>query len=183
MNLRELIDLIQSDILRLLPENENPSTFALWKKAFNPRFFPVFLVRLSRYCFLNKWLKILSPFITWLNVILFGIEFTPRCEIGTGLMLPHTVGTVVGAAKIGSNVTIFQGVTIGAISLDLAFNIDLRPQIGNNVLIGAGAKVLGGISIESDASIGANAVVLQSVPTKVTAVGVPAKHSINNQSL
>jgi serine O-acetyltransferase len=112
--------------------------------------------------------------LTWLNVILFGIEFTPKCEVGAGLMLPHTSGTVVGALKIGSNVTIFQGVTLGAKFADIGFTPDSRPVVGNNVMFGAGAKVLGGITVGDGAVIAANSLVVESVAPGATMIGIPA---------
>lgn len=174
MTLKQLLLLIQSDLLRLAHQQQQ-FTFRIWKYAFNPRFFPVLLFRLARYFHVSKWLKFISPIFSWLNVILFGIEITPRCDIGAGLMIPHSVGTVIGASSIGNNATIFQGVTLGASSLDLGFDITLRPQVGNNVTIGAGAKVLGGVMIGDNVKIGANAVVLTSFDANTVAVGIPAK--------
>ena len=109
-----------------------------------------------------------------LNLFLFGIEVTPRCRIGAGLFLPHTSGTVLGAAEIGRNATIFQGVTLGARVADLAFDPSLRPILGNNVLIGAGAKILGGIKIGDGATIAANSLVIRDVPENARMMGVPA---------
>ncbi|MBV5330168.1 MAG: hypothetical protein JZU65_21500 [Chlorobium sp.] len=116
----------------------------------------------------------MSPVFTWLNVILFGIEFTAKCEVGPGLMLPHTSGTVVGAVKLGSNVTIFQGVTLGAKFADIAFTPETRPMVGDNVIIGAGAKILGGISVGGDAVIAANSLVIENVERGAVMIGVPA---------
>lgn len=175
MNLNQLLILIKSDVLRLSISEQQDSFSHVWIKVFNPRLFPVLLFRLSRYCYLTKWLKFFSPVFSWLNVILFGIEITPRCNIGSGLMVPHSVGTVIGASSIGNHATIFQGVTLGAAALDLAFDASLRPQVGDNVVIGAGAKVLGGILIGDNVKIGANAVVLDSLMANTVAVGVPAK--------
>jgi serine O-acetyltransferase len=174
MTFNQLLLFIQSDLLRLASDQQD-FTFRVWKHAFNPRFFPVLLFRLARYFYVSKWLKLISPIFSWLNVILFGIEITPRCDIGAGLMIPHSVGTVIGASRIGNNATIFQGVTLGASSLDLAFDLALRPQLGNNVSIGAGAKVLGGVMIGDNVKVGANAVVLTSFDANTVAVGIPAK--------
>jgi len=110
-----------------------------------------------------------------LNVVLFGIEVSPKVKIGGGLFLPHTVGTVLGAESIGENVTIMQGVTLGAKEPDMQFMPSTRPIIGNNVLIGAGAKVIGRIKVEDFAKIGANAVVVKDVPAYAVAIGVPAR--------
>jgi serine O-acetyltransferase len=92
-----------------------------------------------------------------------------------GLYIPHPVGTVIGATKIGHNATILQGVTLGAKEIDISYLPANRPTIGDNVTIGAGAKVLGGIFIGDNVTIGANAVVTKSLPDHVVAAGVPAK--------
>ncbi len=113
-------------------------------------------------------------FFSLANVILFGLEVTPRCKIGPGLMIPHTSGTVIGAAELGSNVTIFQGVTLGAKFADLEFNPDARPKLRDGVVIGAGAIVLGGIQIGQNAVVAANSLVTESVPDGALAIGVPA---------
>jgi serine O-acetyltransferase len=176
MSLLELFTLLRADLLRLtLPANGLAPTKPRWIKILNPRFTPVLFVRFARYFYLSRWLSFFSPVFTWLNVLIFGIEFTARCDIGPGLMLPHTVGTVVGATKIGANVTIFQGATLGALTADLLYLECLRPKLGDNVIIGAGAKILGGIDIGNNVMVGANAVVLKSLSDNVVAVGIPAK--------
>lgn len=175
MSIQQLFALIKSDLLRLSGYDYPDIAPNIWKNVLNPRFFPVLLFRLARYFYESKWLKLLSPLFSWLNVVLFGIEITSRCEIGFGLMIPHSVGTVIGATKIGNNATIFQGVTLGANKLDLAFEATLRPQLGDQVTIGAGAKVLGGILIGDRVTIGANAVVLTTIEANTVAVGIPAK--------
>jgi len=85
------------------------------------------------------------------------------------------VGTVIGAWRIGRNATIFQGATLGAKSVDMAFDQRLLPVLGDNVTVGAGAKVLGGITVGDDVVIGANAVVVHSVESRCTVAGIPAK--------
>lgn len=147
----------------------------LMLKLFNPRFTPVVMIRLAAAAWAIRPLKPLALLFTWLNVVLFGIECTPRCSIGPGLMLPHTSGTVIGAIQVGAGVTIFQGVTIGAREADLAFIPSSRPVVGDDVVIGAGAKILGGIKVGNRSRIGANAVVIENVPAGGVAVGVPAK--------
>lgn len=102
--------------------------------------------------------------------IVTGADIPLNCKIGGGLILPHPNGVVIHPdAIIGPNCLIFQQVTIGTLSGKLP------PDIGRNVDIGAGAKVLGDIYIADHACIGANAVVLKNVPLGKTAVGVPAK--------
>lgn len=149
------------------------STFQLFMACFNPRMAPVALLRLAEF-FYERRLWVVSKIFSMLNVVIFGIEVSPRVSIGGGLFLPHTVGTVLGASQIGENCTIMQGVTLGAIDTDLDFTVSKRPVIGSHVLIGAGAKVIGGVTVGDHAKIGANAVVLQDVPAYALAVGVPA---------
>jgi serine O-acetyltransferase len=82
---------------------------------------------------------------------------------------------VVGASRIGTKVTFFQGVTVGAKRMDMQFDPALRPTIGNDVVLGAGCKVLGGIQLGDGVTVGANAVVLDSVEANATVAGVPAQ--------
>lgn len=152
-----------------------PPTFgALLRRVLRPRFLPIVLCRLSRAARLRK-LPILPELLTYLNIVLFGLEVTSRCEIGPGVFFPHPSGTVVGAWRIGKNATILQGVTLGAQKMDLGFDSALRPEVGDNVLLGAGSKILGGIRIGDNATVGANAVVVDSVAANTTVVGIPAR--------
>ncbi|MGC1175162.1 serine O-acetyltransferase EpsC [Polaromonas sp.] len=146
----------------------------LFYTCFNPRMAPVVLLRLAEF-FYERRMGILAKFFSMLNVLIFGIEVSPQVRIGGGLFLPHTVGTVIGASHIGDNCTIMQGVTLGTREPDMGFTVLARPIIGNHVLIGAGAKVIGPIVIGDHVKIGANAVVLCDVPAYALAVGVPAK--------
>lgn len=175
MTFSNLMIYLKADLSRLFIDNPQLSSFRFLLKLFNPRFFPVLFLRLARYCYLNRFLFFISPIFTWINVLIFGVEITPKCDIGPGLILPHAIGVIIGANKIGSNATIFQGVTIGATSLDIEFNPALRPVIGDNFIVGAGAKILGGISIGNNVTVGANSVVIESLPDSVVAVGLPAK--------
>ncbi len=144
------------------------------RRLLHPRFLPIVLLRLSRAAHLGQ-VPLLPQVLTYLNLVLFGFEVSPRCEIGPGIFFPHPVGTVVGAWRIGSNVTIFQGVTLGARELDMNFDFRLRPDIGHNVVLGAGSKVLGGVRIGDNATVGANSVVVHSVEAGTTVVGIPAR--------
>ena len=102
-----------------------------------------------------------------------GIEIHPAAKIGRGLFIDHGTGVVIGeTAEIGDNVTIYQGVTLGGTGKDHGKR---HPTIGNNVMIGAGAKVLGPFKVGDGARIAAGAVVLSAVPENSTAVGVPAR--------
>lgn len=105
-----------------------------------------------------------------------GIEIHPGATIGKGLFIDHGMGVVIGeTAEIGDNVTLYHGVTLGGTGKDKGKR---HPTVGNNVLIGTGAKVLGPINIGDNAKIGANAVVLHDVPEGATAVGLRAKNIV-----
>ena len=149
------------------------SKIDLIMNAFSPRFVPIILLRLSQSLYRNNF-NTFARIFSLLNFIFFGIEIALRCEIAGGLYFPHTVGTVVGAEKIGFNAVIYHNVTIGAKEVDINYLPNHRPVIGNNVIIGSGAKILGGIKIGSNVKIGANAVVLEDLPDNVVAGGVPA---------
>jgi len=147
---------------------------AVFTTCFSPRMAPVAILRVAEFLHAQN-LGFAAKFFSILNVLVFGIEVSPRVQIGGGLFLPHTVGTVIGASRIGNNCTIMQGVTLGTREPDMGFDASLRPVIGDDVLIGSGAKVIGGITVGNHARIGANAVVLEDVPAQALAVGVPAK--------
>jgi len=102
-----------------------------------------------------------------------GIEIHPGAKIGKGLVIDHGMGVVIGeTAEIGDNCTLYQGVTLGGTGKDVGKR---HPTLGDNVLVGAGAKVLGPFKIGDNSKIAANAVVLNEIPENCTAVGIPAK--------
>ena len=102
-----------------------------------------------------------------------GIEIHPGAKIGKGLFIDHGTGVVIGeTAEIGENCTIYQGVTLGGTGKDHGKR---HPTLGNNVMVGAGAKVLGPFKVGDNSRIAAGAVVLSEVPENSTAVGVPAR--------
>jgi serine O-acetyltransferase len=150
------------------------SGLRLWLGVLSPRFVPVLLCRVAYFFYCLK-LPPVAKFFSLLNFFFFGIEIAVQCRVGKGLFLPHTQGTVIGAYSIGENATIFQGVTLGARELDFSFLESSRPSVGDDVTIGSGAKVLGGLTLGSGSRIGANAVVLESIPANVAAAGVPAR--------
>jgi len=175
--LREANRLLCADMSRQLAMEgkiEKPTWVEFLKRSIHPRFLPLLLYRWSRAALLLGIPGL--PFVfSYLNLIIFGIQITPRCDIGSGLFLPHPVGTVIGAWKIGRDATIFQGVTLGAKRVDLKFSRELLPEIGDGVTIGAGAKILGGIRVGDNTTIGANAVVLESIGSNCIAAGIPAR--------
>ena len=102
-----------------------------------------------------------------------GIEIHPAAKIGKGFFIDHGMGVVIGeTAEIGDNCTLYQGVTLGGTGKDVGKR---HPTLGDNVMVGAGAKVLGPVYIGSNSKIAANAVVLHPVSENSTAVGIPAK--------
>ncbi len=102
-----------------------------------------------------------------------GIEIHPGATIGKGFFIDHGMGVVIGeTTEIGDNCTLYQGVTLGGTGKDVGKR---HPTLGNNVLVGAGAKVLGPFTIADNSKIAANAVVLKEVPENSTAVGIPAR--------
>ncbi len=104
---------------------------------------------------------------------LTGIEIHPGATIGKGLVIDHGMGIVIGeTTEIGDNCTLYPGVTLGGTGKDVGKR---HPTIGNNVLVGAGAKVLGPILIEDNSKVAANAVVLKNIAENSTAVGIPAR--------
>jgi serine O-acetyltransferase len=116
--------------------------------------------------FIARWL---SQFSRWLT----GIEIHPGAKIGKGFFIDHGMGVVIGeTAEIGADVTLYHGVTLGGTSLEKGKR---HPTIGDRVVIGAGAKILGAITIGNDSRIGANAVVVKSVPPNSVVVGVPGQ--------
>jgi serine O-acetyltransferase len=117
-----------------------------------------------RIPFLPRWLSQVSRFFT-------GIEIHPAAQIGDGLFIDHGMGVVIGETSVvGKNVTLYQGVTLGGTGKEKGKR---HPNIGDNVVIGTGAKVLGNITVGENSYIGANAVVLRDVPPNATVVGVP----------
>lgn len=118
-----------------------------------------------------KWLgRFTSHMARWLT----GIEIHPGARIGERVFFDHAMGTVVGeTAEIGDGCTIYQGVTLGGTSLYKGAK--RHPTLGKNVVVSAGAKVLGGFEVGDGAKIGSNAVVIKPVPAGATAVGIPAR--------
>lgn len=172
-----LFQLLRADLARQHQLAGKTDSVSLWHvliRVPHPRFFPIVLVRLSHSAS-KVGIPLLPQLLSYANIVLFGLDVASKCEIGPGLFLPHTSGTVIGASRIGNNVTIFQNVTLGAQVADMGWNIHLRPQIGNDVTLGAGCKVLGEIQIADGVTVGANAVVVDSIAPDSVAVGIPAR--------
>lgn len=131
-----------------------------------------FYYRISHFFFKSN-LKFLARAISQYARWRTGIEIHPGAQIGKGLFIDHGMGVVIGETSIlGENVTLFQGVTLGGTGKEKGKR---HPTLGNNVVVGAGAKILGNIKLGDNVSVGANAVVLKDVPSNSTVVGVPGR--------
>lgn len=173
MHLRAYLD---ADWARLLEFAQQPASPRPLFSAFSPRFAPVVLVRLAQRSHARGHRRLAKMF-SLLNFLIFGLEVPSRLQIGPGLVIPHSIGTILGAGHIGSNVTIYQQVTLGAKLADFDYDVAQRPHIEDGALITAGAKIIGPVRIGRGAVVGANAVVLDDVPDRHLAVGVPARIS------
>ena len=118
-------------------------------------------------------LRTLPRLISQISRFFTGVEIHPGAKIGKGFFIDHGMGVVIGeTTEIGENVTLYQGVTLGGTGKEKGKR---HPTIGNDVLVGAGAKVLGSINIANDTKIGAGSVVLKDVPENSTVVGIPGR--------
>ena len=125
----------------------------------------IVLYRLSRFMLLRK-MRLLSDIPRTISKMVTGVDISPYAEIGPGFVIKHGVGIVIGKnTSIGQNVTVYQGVTTGS----------GRPRICDSVVVWAGAKIIGDVIVGEGSVVGANAVVLDSVPPNHVAIGVPAR--------
>jgi len=121
----------------------------------------------------NFKLYLIARFVSHISRFLTAIEIHPAAKIGKRFFIDHGVGVVIGeTAEVGDDVFIYHQVTLGATT---SKKIKRHPTIGNGVIIGAGAKLLGPINVGKNAKIGANSVVVSDVPSGATMVGIPAK--------
>ena len=139
----------------------------------------IFFHRIANFFYLAK-LDLVARIISQTIRFFTGIEIHPGASIGKNLFIDHGMGVVIGeTSTIGDNVTIYHAVTLGGISpsidSDLQRNEKRHPTIGNDVVIGSGAQIIGPIVVGEGARIAANAVVVNDVPDNTTMVGVPAK--------
>jgi serine O-acetyltransferase len=163
---------LKSDIYCIL--QRDPAARSVAEVLFcYPGLHAIWFHRLAHGCWNMGW-KWLGRFISHLARWFTGIEIHPAAKIGNGVFFDHAMGVVVGeTAEIGDGCTIYQGVTLGGTSLYKGTK--RHPTLGRNVVVSAGAKVLGGFTVGDNAKIGSNAVVLKPVPAGATAVGIPAR--------
>jgi serine O-acetyltransferase len=163
---------IRSDIQCIL--ERDPAARTTWEViTCYPGLHAVIFHRMAHACW-TRGFKWLGRFISHIARALTGIEIHPGAKIGNRVFFDHAMGVVVGeTAEIGDGCTIYQGVTLGGTSLYKGAK--RHPTLGKNVVVSAGAKVLGGFEVGDGAKIGSNAVVIKPVPAGATAVGIPAR--------
>ncbi len=128
--------------------------------------------RLGHWLWTHGWLT-LARFVSHVSRFLTGIEIHPAARLGPGLFIDHGMGVVIGeTSEVGANVTLLQAVTLGGTSLKREKR---HPTLGDNVVVGAGAKVIGNIRIGDGSRIGAGSVVVRDVPPNAVVVGVPGR--------
>ena len=173
-------DEISTDI-RVIRDRDPAATSDLEVALLYSGFHAVLFYRVSHKLYENK--KFFAArLISQSARFLTGIEIHPGAKIGRGLFIDHGSGVVIGeTAEIGDNCTLYQGVTLGGTGKHVGKR---HPTLGNNVMVGSGAKVLGPFRIGDNSKIAANAVVLNEIPENCTAVGIPARVvRKNNQKL
>jgi serine O-acetyltransferase len=151
----------------------DPAVKGVWEVILcYPGFHAIILHRLAHKLYTKKWF-LLARFISQVNRFFTQIEIHPGAKIGEGFFIDHGAGVVIGeTAEIGDNVTLYQGVTLGGTGKEKGKR---HPTVGDNVVISAGAKVLGSFKVGNNVKIGAGSVVLKEVPPNSTVVGVPGR--------
>lgn len=151
----------------------DPALKSKWELIFNyPGLIAIVHYRIAHKLHNKNW-KLLARILMGWTQFITNIDIHPACVIGRRIFIDHGFGVVIGeTAILGDDITIYQGVTLGGVSLE---RIKRHPTIESGVVIGAGAKILGNIIIGENAKIGANSVVISDVPKNTTAVGIPAR--------
>ena len=167
-----MFERLQSDIACIL--ERDPAARSRWEVlTCYPGLHAVVMHRWAHACWLRGW-RWLGRFISHLNRWLTGIEIHPGAQLGQRVFIDHGMGVVIGeTAQVGDDCTIYHGVTLGGTALYKGTK--RHPTLGKGVVVGAGAKVLGGFEVGDGAKVGSNAVVTKPVPAGATAVGNPAR--------
>ena len=175
--------LILSDLDSVI--ERDPATASRFEAIlFSSGFHAIVCYRLNHFLWQKNW-KRLARFLAQITRFVTGIEIHPAASIGYGFFIDHGMGVVIGeTSEIGNNVTLYHNVTLGGVNL---FDAQSKkrgkrhPTIGNNVIIGSGAQILGPIKIGNYAKIGSNAVVVKDVEDNATVVGIAAHQVIKHQ--
>ncbi len=150
----------------------DPAARNIWEVLLYPGLHAIFWHRISHYLYLHHF-DFLARLISHITRFFTGIEIHPGAKIGEGFFIDHGMGVVIGeTVEIGDNVTLFQAVTLGGTGKKKGKR---HPTLGNNVMVSAGAKILGNIKIGDNVKIGAGSVVIKDVPSDATVVGVPGR--------
>ena len=167
----ELLKSIRRDIRAAL--EHDPAARNAWQVVFvYPGFYARQFHRMEHTLW-NWHIPVLPRLMAHITRFLTGIEIHPGARIGEGFFIDHGMGVVIGeTAEIGDGVSLYQGVTLGGTSMQ---KTKRHPTLGNNVVIGAGAKIIGAITIGDNSKIGAGSVVTNTVPPHATVVGVPGR--------
>jgi len=166
-----IFSLIKEDFLNV--KRNDPALHSTFELFFNyPGLWALFFYRFAHALY-DKGLRFLPRFISAIGLFLTTIDIHPAAKLGRRVFIDHGVGVVIGeTAVIGNDVIIYQQVTLGGVSTSKGKR---HPTLGNNVVIGAGSKVLGNITIGENSKVGANSVVVKDVPADSTAIGIPAR--------
>ena len=168
---------LRADVKSVL-ERDPAARSALEVFLLYPGLHAIWGYRLAHWLWIHNF-KLPGRWLSQLTRNLTGIEIHPGAAIGRGFFIDHGMGVVIGeTAEVGVDVTLYHGVTLGGTSLNKGKR---HPTLGNRVVIGAGAKVLGAIRVGDDTRIGANAVVVKSVPANSVVVGVPGQNIARSQ--
>jgi len=162
---------LQSDIKAVF--DRDPAARSTLEVIFcYPGLHAVWFHRVSHW-FWQKELWFLGRLVSHWARFLTGIEIHPGATIGKGFFIDHGMGVVIGeTAEIGENVTLYHGVTLGGVSWE---KVKRHPTLGDNVVIGSGAKILGPFTVGKDSKVGSNSVVVKEVPPNSTVVGIPGR--------
>jgi serine O-acetyltransferase len=167
----KVLQLIKEDFTNV--KRNDPALHSTFELFFNyPGLWAIFFYRIAHRLY-NLGLRFLPRFISAMGQFLTMIDIHPAAQIGRRVFIDHGTGVVIGETVIiGDDVLIYQQVTLGGVSTTKGKR---HPTIGNHVVIGAGAKVLGNITIGEYSKVGANSVVIKNVPPHSTAIGIPAR--------
>src|SRR5713226_7108797 len=166
-----MFDRMKRDIRAAL-ERDPAARSALEVALCYPGVHAIWIHRVAHGLWTTGW-RVMARFVSHVGRFMTGIEIHPAARLGEGLFIDHGMGVVIGeTAEVGENVTILHGVTLGGTSLKREKR---HPTLGDNVVVGAGAKIIGALKIGDGSRIGAGSVVVREVPTNSVVVGVPGR--------